>query len=168
MPEFTWYLLIALPWITSRNTQNVSKTTMTESLHSDLPAGRQYFIARFRDSPSLCHWARYSPSSTEQNLSIPAIIERGQKSSFSFHDLRTGRGSTPKLSIYLVPYSEHSSFFDLTCFAVSIDWVKIIATVNIGSESSRAKMDVWFQKWQAARKKFGGRVTIQQRDEDYW
>ena len=67
-----------------------------------------------------------------------------------------------------MPYSEHSSFFDLTCFAVSIDWVKIIATVNIGSESSRAKMDVWFQKWQAARKKFGGRVTIQQRDEDYW
>lgn len=35
-----------------------------------------------------------------------------------------------------VPYSEHSSFFELTCFALSVPGpdVKMIATVNVGNE----------------------------------
>ena len=36
-----------------------------------------------------------------------------------------------------VPYSEHSSFFELTCFALSMPGpdVKMIATVNVGNEN---------------------------------
>ena len=35
-----------------------------------------------------------------------------------------------------IPYSEHSSFFELTCFALSVPGpdVKMIATVNVGNE----------------------------------
>lgn len=35
-----------------------------------------------------------------------------------------------------VPYSEHSSFFELTCFALSLPGadLKMIATVNVGNE----------------------------------
>ena len=35
-----------------------------------------------------------------------------------------------------VPYSEHSSFFELTCFALSMPGhdLKMIATVNVGNE----------------------------------
>ena len=35
-----------------------------------------------------------------------------------------------------VPYSEHSSFFELTCFALSVPGpdLKMIATVNVGNE----------------------------------
>jgi DNA cross-link repair 1A protein len=36
-----------------------------------------------------------------------------------------------------VPYSEHSSFFELTCFALSLPCrpeMKMIATVNVGNE----------------------------------
>lgn len=31
--------------------------------------------------------------------------------------------------------------------------VRIIATVNVTSETSRAKMKSWFEKWQAERKR---------------
>jgi DNA cross-link repair 1A protein len=35
-----------------------------------------------------------------------------------------------------VPYSEHSSFFELSCFALSMPGpdLKMIATVNVGNE----------------------------------
>lgn len=35
-----------------------------------------------------------------------------------------------------VPYSEHSSFFELTCFALSLPGpdLRMIATVNVGNE----------------------------------
>ena len=66
------------------------------------------------------------------------------------------RNSTPQFMLYGVPYSEHSSFFELTCFALSLDWVKMIATVNVGSQASRAKINRWIEKWEAERKRRAG------------
>lgn len=34
-----------------------------------------------------------------------------------------------------------------------MDHVRIIATVNVHSETSRAKMKAWFERWQAERKR---------------
>lgn len=63
------------------------------------------------------------------------------------------RNSTNALTLYGVPYSEHSSFFELTCFALSMNWVKMIATVNVGSESGRGKMSKWFERWELERRR---------------
>lgn len=87
--------------------------------------------------------------------------------------MRPARNSTSHLQLYGVPYSEHSSFFELTCFALSFNWEKMIATVNVGSETSRDKMSKWFEKWDAERKKRvsatgGKQEVVQYRAGDYW
>lgn len=44
----------------------------------------------------------------------------------------------------------------------------MIATVNVGSETSRGKMSKWFDRWDAERKKRGGVEIVKPRDPDYW
>lgn len=63
------------------------------------------------------------------------------------------RGSSLKYMLYGVPYSEHSSFFELTCFALSLngEGCKMIATVNVGNEKSRGKMKKWYVSYFVAR-----------------
>lgn len=101
--------------------------------------------------------------------SIDTIISRSQSRSFTYSDLRPVRNSTAALQVYPVPYSEHSSFFELTCFAMSFEWGRMIATVNVGSETSRAKMAKWVQKWEAERRKKGkGAPVVPYREVDYW
>ncbi|KAI5452530.1 DNA cross-link repair protein PSO2/SNM1 [Naganishia albida] len=65
------------------------------------------------------------------------------------------RGSSHQFVIFGVPYSESSSFFQLTCFAMSVPGldVKMIATLNVGNEKSRGKLKKWFEKWQAEKVK---------------
>jgi DNA cross-link repair 1A protein len=46
------------------------------------------------------------------------------------------------------------SFFELTCFALSVAGEpRMIATVNVGNKTSRAKMEAWFKKWASEKKK---------------
>ena len=78
------------------------------------------------------------------------------------------KNSTQALQVYGVPYSEHSSFFELTCFALSLDWGKMIATVNVGSENARNKMGKWIERWDAERKKRGKGEVVEYRAKDYW
>lgn len=78
------------------------------------------------------------------------------------------KASTGALQLFGVPYSEHSSFFELTCFALSLDWARMIATVNVGSEASRAKMAKWVERWEAERRKRGKVEVVSYRAPDYW
>lgn len=70
-----------------------------------------------------------------------------------------------------VPYSEHSSFFELTAFALSLDYVKMIATVNIHTALSRKKMEAWYEKWRIEKKRradAGIPRMVPARSENYW
>lgn len=96
------------------------------------------------------------------------MITRSQGLGFTHANLQPMRNSTSTLQVYGVPYSEHSSFFELTCFALSLDWGRMIATVNVGSEASRGKMAKWVERWEAERKKRGGAKVVEYRAEDYW
>ena len=78
------------------------------------------------------------------------------------------KASTSALFLYGVPYSEHSSFFELTCFALSFDWGRMIATVNVGREISRGKMAKWVERWEAERKRRGKSEVVWHRGTDYW
>ncbi|XP_035469335.2 DNA cross-link repair 1A protein [Scophthalmus maximus] len=51
------------------------------------------------------------------------------------------------ISIYGIPYSEHSSFLELKRFVQWIQPLKIIPTVNNGSWSSRKAMEKCFREW---------------------
>ena len=77
------------------------------------------------------------------------------KSRYSMAELVPQRGSTREASCFGVPYSEHSSFRELTMFCCALRIDKIIPTVNVGSTKSREKMKAWCEKWAIEKKKNG-------------
>ncbi|KAG1850713.1 DRMBL-domain-containing protein [Suillus subluteus] len=112
-------------------------------------------------------WTYTPPSGSDLSPTIPSIISRGQSRSFTHADLKPMQKSSFSVQMYGVPYSEHSSFFELTCFAMSLDWVKMIATVNVGNERSRAKMAKWVERWEIDRKR-SKEAMVKPRAADYW
>ena len=77
------------------------------------------------------------------------------KSRYSMAELVPQRGSTREASCFGVPYSEHSSFRELTMFCCALRIDKIIPTVNVGSAKSRERMKGWCEKWAMEKKKNG-------------
>ena len=77
------------------------------------------------------------------------------KSNYSMRDLQPQRGSTGRSSCFGVPYSEHSSFRELTMFCCALRIEKVIPTVNVGSAKSRERMKGWCDRWAVERRKNG-------------
>lgn len=118
-------------------------------------------------------WTYRAPAGANTLPDVNFVIKRDQAQGFSDVSLRPIRGSSrqfmmfgesrssltcvmeklrrdqaaPMFGVALtpgVPYSEHSSFFELTCFSLSVPGTpKIIATVNVHNERSRQKMRKW-------------------------
>ncbi|KAE8234279.1 hypothetical protein CF326_g677 [Tilletia indica] len=102
---------------------------------------------------------------------LKRLIAWNQSRQFGPDRLLPTRDSTREYQIYGVPYSEHSSFFELTAFALSLDYDRIIATVNVGNPTSRAKMEKWFERWateKKRRRKAGEPDRLPSRTLDYW
>ncbi|WWC92862.1 uncharacterized protein L201_007823 [Kwoniella dendrophila CBS 6074] len=117
-------------------------------------------------------WTYSPPAGTDMLPDVNTVIKRDQARWFSERDLKEMRGSCRTFQLIGVPYSEHSSFTELTCFSLSIPGadLKMIATVNVGNEKSRAKMKKWFEKWaaeKARRKEKGLPSIVDYRDETF-
>lgn len=112
-------------------------------------------------------WTFTPPPGSNSSVAIQAIVSRCQGYSFTYNDLRPSQKSSNDVQVFGVPYSEHSSFLELTCFAISCDWAKIIPTVNVEHKGTRVKMAQWIERW-AAEKKRGSTYVIQPRTDDYW
>jgi DNA cross-link repair 1A protein len=102
-------------------------------------------------------WNYRPPNSrfTDSPLVSTVLHSPNWKSTFSMKDLTPQRGSTSRASCFGVPYSEHSSFRELTMFCCALNIDKIIPTVNVGSAKSRERMKGWCEKWAVERKKNG-------------
>ncbi|KLT45132.1 hypothetical protein CC85DRAFT_322715 [Cutaneotrichosporon oleaginosum] len=116
-------------------------------------------------------WTYRQPAGANTLPDVNFVIQRDQARNFSDISLRPIRGSSRQYMMFGVPYSEHSSFFELTCFSLSAPGnPKIIATVNVHSERSRQKMRKWFEKWaaeKARRKERGQPAIVPYREENY-
>ncbi len=102
-------------------------------------------------------WNYRPPTSrfTENPAIATVLHSEGWKSRFTMKDLVPQRGSTRESNCFGVPYSEHSSFRELTMFCCALRIGRVIPTVNVGSAKSREKMKMWIEKWEAEKKKSG-------------
>ncbi|KAK7521728.1 DNA repair metallo-beta-lactamase-domain-containing protein [Phyllosticta citriasiana] len=90
---------------------------------------------------------------TEAPQVATVLRSPGWRSSFGMRDLVPQRGSTGRAACFGVPYSEHSSFRELTVFCTALRVEKVVPTVNVGSARSRERMKGWVDKWAQERKK---------------
>ncbi|KAF8262628.1 DNA repair metallo-beta-lactamase-domain-containing protein [Lactarius quietus] len=114
-------------------------------------------------------WSYSPPSGT--NTTTPPVattLSKPPHREFTHAHLRPSRGSTPTAQLFGVPYSEHSSFYELTCFAMSLDWARIVATVNVESPASRAKISAWVARWEAERRRRPVGFVPPYRALEYW
>lgn len=126
-----------------------------ETLADYLTGYKPYFsrIVGFRPSG----WNYRPPNS--RFVDSPAVqtvlYSDNWKSRYSMAELVPQRGSTREANCFGVPYSEHSSFRELTMFCCALRIDKIIPTVNVGSAKSRERMKGWCEKWAMEKKKTG-------------
>ncbi|KZT25277.1 DRMBL-domain-containing protein [Neolentinus lepideus HHB14362 ss-1] len=113
-------------------------------------------------------WTFTQPNGSDTLPSISTILAKSRQRQFTYANLSPTRNSTSTYQLYGVPYSEHSSFFELTCFALSFNWGKMIATVNVGSERSRGRMRRWVEAWEKEKKARLKDAIIPYRTPDYW
>ncbi|KAK5092789.1 DNA cross-link repair protein PSO2/SNM1 [Exophiala xenobiotica] len=102
-------------------------------------------------------WSYRPPTSRfTENPSVATVLHsEGWKSRFTMRDLAPQRGSTRDSNCFGVPYSEHSSFRELTMFCCALRIGRVIPTVNVGSAKSREKMKGWIEKWEVDKRKNG-------------
>lgn len=126
-----------------------------ETLHDYLVTYKGYFsrVVGFRPTG----WNYRPPTSrfTENPAVTTVLTSEGWKSRFTMKDLVPGRGSTRESNCFGVPYSEHSSFRELTMFCCALRIGRVIPTVNVGSAKSREKMKAWIEKWEVEKKRNG-------------
>jgi DNA cross-link repair 1A protein len=109
----------------------------------------------------------YRPPNTRftESPAVSTVLHSASwKSAFGMKDLTPQRGSTRTAACYGVPYSEHSSFRELTMFCCALRIDRIIPTVNVGSAKSRERMKAWCEKWEVEKRK-NGLYTL---GEDGW
>lgn len=102
-------------------------------------------------------WNYRPPTSrSTENPAVSTVLNSdGWKSRFTMRDLVPQRGSTRESNCFGVPYSEHSSFRELTMFCCALRIGRVIPTVNVGSAKSREKMKGWIDRWEVEKKKNG-------------
>ncbi|KAM3159377.1 hypothetical protein ABEW05_000135 [Botrytis cinerea] len=126
-----------------------------ETLQDYLTGYKPHFtrVVGFRPSG----WSYKPPNSRfVDSPPIHTILTAGNwRSEYNMGELVPQRGSTKEAQCFGVPYSEHSSFRELTMFVMGLRIEKVIPTVNVGSEIGRKRMKMWIDRWLTERRKHG-------------
>ncbi|GAB1201656.1 hypothetical protein APSETT445_000239 [Aspergillus pseudonomiae] len=126
-----------------------------ETLADYLDSMKPHFIRVVGFRPT--GWTYRPP--TERMLDNPPVStvlhSAHWKTPFTARDLVPQRGSTRESACFGVPYSEHSSFRELTMFCCALRIGRVIPTVNVGSRKSRERMKAWVERWEAEKRKSG-------------
>jgi len=126
-----------------------------ETLHDYMMSYKGHFarVVGFRPTG----WSYRPPTSrfTENPTVSTVLHSEGWKTRYTMRDLAPQRGSTRESNCFGVPYSEHSSFRELTMFCCALRINRIVPTVNVGSARSREKMKAWIEKWDTEKRKNG-------------
>lgn len=126
-----------------------------ETLRDYLASVRPHFTRVVGIRPT--GW-NYRPPATRAtgNPSVSSVLHSPDwKPTFTARDMLPQRGSTEESACFGVPYSEHSSFRELTMFCCGLRIGRIIPTVNVGSRESRERMKAWFERWDAEKRRNG-------------
>lgn len=89
------------------------------------------------------------------------------RKALSLDNLRP-KTSSRRVTVYAVPYSEHSSYTEMKRFVQFLRPDKIIPTVNNGNPSSRRKMEELFRAWMTASADHPNRTRTQQLPLNQW
>ncbi|EXJ88423.1 hypothetical protein A1O1_05353 [Capronia coronata CBS 617.96] len=126
-----------------------------ETLHEYMTSYKGHFarVVGFRPTG----WSYRPPTSRfTENPAVSTVLHSdGWKTRYTMRDLAPQRGSTRESNCFGVPYSEHSSFRELTMFCCALRINRIVPTVNVGSAKNREKMKAWIEKWDAEKRKNG-------------
>ncbi|KAI9869114.1 MAG: hypothetical protein M1813_002938 [Trichoglossum hirsutum] len=129
----------------------------TDSLRDYLKDHAPHFsrVVGFRPSG----WNYKPPPTRLVNTSTPTVTDilhhPSWRSPFGPSDLVPQRGSSGEAMSFAVPYSEHSSFRELTMFCCAVRIGRVVPTVGVGSQKGRERMRGWVAKWEAEKRKTG-------------
>lgn len=125
--------------------------TLVEYLH---PLKARFSrVAGFRPTG----WVYQPPGSrVVENPTVSDVLYSATwNTGFSVKDISVQPGSSSQSACFEIPYSEHSSFRELTMFCCALRIGRVIPTVNVGSEKSRDQMRRWFDRWETEKKRNG-------------
>ncbi|KAJ2724910.1 repair protein PSO2 SNM1 [Coemansia sp. Benny D115] len=114
----------------------------------------------FPELPSAADLATVTKSNDRASvasvLAKSARISSDHQSAFSLDKLRP-RGSSNKVTIFPVPYSEHSSFAELARFICSLRATNVIPTVYSSAAKNEYARD-WLDHWQRLNELFDSTI----------
>ncbi|KAG9302740.1 hypothetical protein G9A89_009517 [Geosiphon pyriformis] len=139
--------------------QSIKPETLTSYLQDLAPTFKS--VIGFRPTG----WAYNMASNQVVSPSATSEACLNHYTSYTHECLKPSRKS-PTCQIFDVPYSEHSSFRELAAFVLSLNIKKIIPTVNLQTEKSRAEMNIWLNKWQNEKRKNG--KIVRYPSLDHW
>lgn len=96
---------------------------------------------------------------------VEALLKASQPPEFTTSNLVCAPASTPSLRLVNVPYSEHSSFYELMVFLLTLHPLRVIPTVNVGSAPGRTRMKAWLDVCSHASQ---AQRSVKPRCSDYW